>query len=58
MSFIPFRDASQGEADHGLSMQDVIWGVWKAVQYGLLSLEDDFDAEAYEVSSLVIGAEI
>ncbi|KAJ9112702.1 hypothetical protein QFC22_006204 [Naganishia vaughanmartiniae] len=48
MSFIPFRDASQGEADHGLNMQDVMWGVWKAVQYGILSLEDDFDAEAYE----------
>lgn len=49
MSFIPFRDASQGEADHGISIQDVLWGAWKARRYGLLTLDDDFDVAEYEV---------
>lgn len=55
MSFIPFRDASQGEADHGISIQDVIWGAWKARRYGLLSLDDDFDAAEYEVGLLLMA---
>jgi cell division cycle 14 len=48
-SFLPFRDAAQGAADHGISIQDIVWGVWKAKNYGLVN-GDGVDAEAYEVS--------
>ena len=48
-SFIPFRDAAQGESDHGIGIQDVLWGAWKARTYGLVACDEDFDVEAYEV---------
>lgn len=33
---MPFRDAGYSQADFGLTVQDVVYGIWKAKEYGLL----------------------
>lgn len=38
--FMPFRDAGYSQADYGLSIQDVVYGVWKAKEEGICSLKD------------------
>jgi cell division cycle 14 len=38
--FMPFRDAGYSQADYGLSIQDVVYGVWKAKEEGLIGLKD------------------
>jgi len=43
---MPFRDAGYSQADYGLSIQDVIYGVWKAKEEGLCGLKD-FSLEEY-----------
>jgi cell division cycle 14 len=47
---MPFRDAGYSQADYGLSIQDVIYGVWKAKEEGLCGLKD-FSLEEYVLSS-------
>ncbi|KAF2015054.1 phosphatases II [Aaosphaeria arxii CBS 175.79] len=44
---MPFRDAGYSQADYGLTIQDVVYGVWKAKEEGLCGLKD-FSLEEYE----------
>jgi cell division cycle 14 len=37
---MPFRDAGYSQADYTLSIQDVVYGVWKAKEEGLVGLQD------------------
>ncbi|KAL5488370.1 CDC14 [Sanghuangporus weigelae] len=47
LEFRPFRDAGRGVADFYLSIQDCLWGMWKAMQNGLCDM-NEFDVEDYE----------
>lgn len=44
---MPFRDAGYSQADYSLTIQDVVYGVWKAKEEGLCGLKD-FSLEEYE----------
>ncbi|KAI1737880.1 tyrosine-protein phosphatase CDC14 [Xylaria scruposa] len=44
---MPFRDAGYSQADYGLTVQDVVYGVWKAKEEGCCVM-DDFDLDEYE----------
>ncbi|KAJ8100306.1 dual specificity protein phosphatase [Lipomyces tetrasporus] len=44
---MPFRDAGYSVADFTLSVQDVVYGVWKAKDRGLLDMRE-FNLEEYE----------
>ncbi|MCJ1479266.1 cell division control protein 14 [Lambiella insularis] len=44
---MPFRDAGYSQADYGICVQDVVYGVWKAKEDGLCGLKD-FSLEEYE----------
>ncbi|KAF3928735.1 hypothetical protein AA313_de0208020 [Arthrobotrys entomopaga] len=44
---MPFRDAGYSQADYMISIQDVLYGIFKAKENRLLSLKY-FDVEAYE----------
>ncbi|KAI0483269.1 phosphatases II [Xylariaceae sp. FL0804] len=44
---MPFRDAGYSMADYGLTIQDVVYGVWKAKEEGCCAL-DNFDLDEYE----------
>ncbi|KAK0734369.1 protein-tyrosine phosphatase-like protein [Lasiosphaeria miniovina] len=44
---MPFRDAGYSQADYGIMVQDVVYGVWKAKEEGCCVLET-FDLEEYE----------
>ena len=37
--FMPFRDAGYTQADYGLTVQDVVYGVWRAKEEGILDFE-------------------
>ena len=37
--YMPFRDAGYSQADYGLSIQDVVYGVWKAKENDLCGLK-------------------
>ncbi|KAK5956412.1 cell division control protein 14 [Knufia fluminis] len=45
--YMPFRDAGYSQADFMLSIQDVVYGVWKAKEEGLCELKN-FNLEEYE----------
>ncbi|KKA19146.1 Protein-tyrosine-phosphatase, partial [Rasamsonia emersonii CBS 393.64] len=45
--YMPFRDAGYSQADYVLSIQDVVYGVWKAKEESLCGLKD-FSLEEYE----------
>ncbi|EDN08484.1 tyrosine-protein phosphatase CDC14 [Histoplasma capsulatum] len=45
--YMPFRDAGYSQADFVLTIQDVVYGVWKAKEEGLCGLKD-FSLEEYE----------
>ncbi|KAA1465963.1 phosphatases II [Dentipellis sp. KUC8613] len=47
LEFMPFRDAGRGRSDFNLSIQDCLWGIFKAMQNNLLDL-NDFDVNEYE----------
>lgn len=47
MGFKSFRDAGKGDSEWGMTIQDVLWGVWKAEKMGLLDMST-FDSEEYE----------
>ncbi|EJD00840.1 phosphatases II [Fomitiporia mediterranea MF3/22] len=47
LEFRPFRDAGRGFSDFNLSIQDCLWGMWKAMQNGLCDM-NEFDVEDYE----------
>ncbi|KAB5580841.1 protein-tyrosine phosphatase-like protein [Coniochaeta sp. 2T2.1] len=44
---MPFRDAGYSQADYGLTIQDMVYGVWKAKEEGCCLL-DNFDLDEYE----------
>lgn len=44
---MPFRDAGYSQADYGITIQDVVYGVWKAKEEGSCVLET-FDLDEYE----------
>lgn len=44
---MPFRDAGYSQADYGISVQDVVYGVWKAKEEKCCDL-DNFDLDMYE----------
>ncbi|OAX79870.1 hypothetical protein ACJ72_05810 [Emergomyces africanus] len=45
--YMPFRDAGYSQADFVLTIQDIVYGVWKAKEEGLCGLKD-FSLEEYE----------
>ena len=45
---MPFRDAGYSQADFILNVQDVVYGVWRAKEAGLCSL-DNFNLEEYAI---------
>ncbi|KAL4241349.1 protein-tyrosine phosphatase family protein [Abortiporus biennis] len=47
VEFMPFRDAGRGRSDFNLSIQDCLWGLYKAMQNGLCDM-NEFDVEDYE----------
>lgn len=47
LEFMPFRDAGRGRSDFSLSIQDCLWGVWKAMQNGLCDM-NEFSVDEYE----------
>ncbi|GLB33472.1 putative dual specificity protein phosphatase, N-terminal half [Lyophyllum shimeji] len=47
VQFMPFRDAGRGPSDFSLNIQDCLWGIWKAMQNGLLDM-NEFSVEDYE----------
>ncbi|THH33724.1 hypothetical protein EUX98_g437 [Antrodiella citrinella] len=47
LEFMPFRDAGRGRSDFNLSIQDCLWGIYKAMQNGLCDM-NEFDVEDYE----------
>ncbi|EMR67505.1 putative tyrosine-protein phosphatase cdc14 protein [Eutypa lata UCREL1] len=44
---MPFRDAGYSQADYGITVQDIVYGVWKAKEEGCCVL-DNFDLDEYE----------
>ncbi|TKX23301.1 tyrosine-protein phosphatase cdcA [Elsinoe australis] len=44
---MPFRDAGYSQADYGLTIQDIVYGVWKAKEEKLCSV-NGFNLEEYE----------
>lgn len=44
---MPFRDAGYSQADYGITVQDVVYGVWRAKEEGFCALPQ-FDLEEYE----------
>lgn len=44
---MPFRDAGYSQADYGITVQDVVYGVWKAKEETCCAL-DNFDLDEYE----------
>lgn len=44
---MPFRDAGRGRSDFNLSIQDCLWGIYKAMQNGLCDM-NEFDVDDYE----------
>lgn len=44
---MPFRDAGYSQADYGITVQDVVYGVWKAKEEKCCDL-DNFDLDMYE----------
>ncbi|ODV82706.1 hypothetical protein CANARDRAFT_30625 [[Candida] arabinofermentans NRRL YB-2248] len=45
--FMPFRDAGYSNADYELTIQDVVYGVWRAKERGMIDITS-FDLEEYE----------
>lgn len=46
--FMPFRDAGYAPADFGISIQDVVYGVWRAKEQKLIDIRT-FNLEEYEL---------
>jgi cell division cycle 14 len=44
---MPFRDAGRGRSDFNLSIQDCLWGFWKAQRHKLIDM-NQFNVEEYE----------
>lgn len=46
MEVMPFRDAGNGVMDYGISVQDCLYGIQKAIDHQLLDLTD-FEPRVY-----------
>jgi len=44
---MPFRDAGYSQADYGITIQDVVYGIWRAKEEGVCQLPT-FNLEEYE----------
>jgi Dual specificity protein phosphatase, N-terminal half len=55
--YMPFRDAGYSQADFILTIQDVVYGIWKAKEESLCGLKD-FSIEEYVVLSLGLDIQI
>lgn len=55
--YMPFRDAGYSQADFILTIQDVVYGVWKAKEQSLCGLRE-FNLEEYVSSSPSMTTEI
>lgn len=53
--YMPFRDAGYSQADFMLSIQDVVYGVWKAKEEGLCELKN-FNLEEYVIACRSAGS--
>lgn len=47
---MPFRDAGYSQADFVLNVQDIVYGVWKAKEKGIVNLRE-FGLDEYVSSS-------
>ncbi|KAF6762821.1 phospho protein phosphatase [Ephemerocybe angulata] len=47
IEFMSFRDAGRGPSDFNLSIQDCLWGLWKAMQHNLCDM-NEFNLDEYE----------
>jgi cell division cycle 14 len=50
---MPFRDAGYSQADYGLSVQDVVYGVWRAKEEGLCRLKE-FSLDEYVSAKSIV----
>jgi len=50
--FLPWRDAGYSQADFTISLQDCVYGLWRAKEAGLISIKDGFNLEEYPENSL------
>ena len=54
---MPFRDAGYSQADYGLTVQDVVYGLWRAKNCGILEMHS-FNLEEYEKHELVENGDL
>ncbi|WVO15977.1 hypothetical protein L204_103642 [Cryptococcus depauperatus] len=54
---MPFRDAGSGPMDHGLTVQDILYGIEKAISFGLLDLTS-FDVDDYQYHETVENGDL
>src|SRR5208282_204840 len=45
--FLPWRDAGYSQADFTITLQDCVYGLWRAKEAGLISIKDGFNLEEY-----------
>lgn len=50
--FLPWRDAGYSQADFTISLQDCVYGLWRAKEAGLISIKDGFNLEEYPENPL------
>lgn len=43
--FLPWRDAGYSQADFTITLQDCVYGLWRAKEAGLISIKDGFNLE-------------
>ena len=55
---MPFRDAGYSQADYGLTVQDVVYGVWKAKEEGICGLRNFSLEEQVESLDLIVIANL
>lgn len=55
---MPFRDAGYSEADFTIAVQDVVYGVWRAKEHGLLDLKSEFNIDQYEYFEMVENGDL
>lgn len=55
--YMPFRDAGYSQADFILSIQDVVYGVWRAKEHSICGLRE-FNLEEYVLRCLNLDISI
>ena len=43
--FLPWRDAGYSQADFTITLQDCVYGLWRAKEAGLIGIKDGFNLE-------------